>query len=380
MIFGTSRSKMRATLLGAIQVSNSATPPWPPSRRARPIETLIEDPALTIYGVTSGYGQNAKIRLTHDQRKAHAKQPPTAPATSWGDPLPDRVTRAIIFARLANFIEGHAAISPSIATAVAAMLDAPKQPTVPARGQGGAGEILSLSHLFLPMLETAEPAEKDVLSLINGSPTATGLVTDAALAAQQRINVAAEILSLAVEAFDAPLEHFDPALDNLWNNSHDSTALAQIRGLLAGGKTHNRRPYQAPVSFRILPRILGQAHLAASQAQTVARESLAAVTDNPVVLGPDANHPHGRAISTGGFHNAQAPMVMDQITAAYANLAIIAERMSAKLLDESIALKSLGPEAMDGPNRGYLGCLPMAAAGYAEEARGACDSDFTARV
>ncbi|MGB0508291.1 MAG: aromatic amino acid lyase [Pikeienuella sp.] len=332
-------------------------------------ETLIEDPELTIYGVTSGYGQNAKTRLTKEQRKAHAKQPPTAPATSWGDPLPDRVTRAIIFARLANFVEGHAAISPPIAEAVAAMLNAPKQPTIPARGQGGAGEILSLSHLFLPMLETVEPAEKDVLSLINGSPAATGLVTDAALAAQRRIKTAAEVLVLAAEAFDAPLEHFDPALDNLWNNPHDASALAQIRDLLAGTNTINRRPYQAPVSFRILPRILGQAHLAASQAEMVARDSLGAVSDNPVVLAADAHHPNGRAISTGGYHNAQAPMVMDQITAAYANLAIIAERMSAKLLDEGIALKSLGPEAMSTANRGYLGCLPMAAAGYAEEAR-----------
>jgi histidine ammonia-lyase len=333
-------------------------------------DRLIEDPALTIYGVTSGYGQQAKIRLTPEERKAHAARLPTAPAASWGDPLPDRVARAIVFARLANFVEGHAAITPAIAEATAAMLDDPQQPLVPVRGQGGAGEILSLSHLFIPMLRTVTPAPKDMLSLINGSPSATGLVTDAALAARRRIGVAAEVLTLAAEGFNAPLGHFDPALDALWNNEPDSRALHQIRALLDGGHGGARRPWQAPVSFRILPRVLGQAHLAADVAEGVAAESLAAVTDNPVVLPADDDHPHGRAISTGGYHNAQAPMAMDQVTAAYANLAIIAERMAAKLQDEGVSLMSLGPESTPEPNRGYLGTVAMAVAGYAEEARG----------
>ncbi|MEL7153784.1 MAG: aromatic amino acid lyase, partial [Pseudomonadota bacterium] len=333
-------------------------------------DALIENPDLVIYGVTSGYGQQAKVRLSAEERKAHAARPPLAPAASWGDPLPDRVTRGIVFARLANFIEGNAAISPAIAQAVAAMLEDDVQPFVPVRGQGGAGEILSLSHLFLPMLENQTPAEKDVLSLINGSPSATGLVVDAALAARARIGVAAEMLALAAEAFNAPLEQFDAALDPLWNNPHDAWALQTLRQLLDGGHGGERRPYQAPVSFRILPRILGQAHLATEMAEMVASQSLGAVSDNPVVLPPDDAHPNGRAISTGGYHNAQAPMAMDQITAAYANLCLLAERMSAKLLDENISLMALGPDAMERPGRGYLGCLPMAAAGYAEEARG----------
>ena len=109
---------------------------------------LLDDPAISVYGVTSGYGQNAKKRLTVDERKQHARRPPIQQAAAWGDPLPDRVTRAIIFARLANLIDGTAAITPGVALAVAAMLDGRALPTVPARGQGGAGEILSLSHAF----------------------------------------------------------------------------------------------------------------------------------------------------------------------------------------------------------------------------------------
>ena len=152
--------------------------------RAR-LDRLIEDPDVTIYGVTSGYGKNAAHRLSPEDRRAHAARPPTTSAASWGDPLPDRVSRAIVFARLANFIEGHAGITPAIAEAVAAMLDGSGPlPTVPTSGQGGAGEILSLSHLFLPLAWQVQAAEKDMLSLINGSPAATALVTRAQAAHQ----------------------------------------------------------------------------------------------------------------------------------------------------------------------------------------------------
>ncbi|MEM8688573.1 MAG: aromatic amino acid lyase [Pseudomonadota bacterium] len=331
-------------------------------------EQLIEDTDVVIYGVTTGYGQHAKVRLGPEERKAQAQQPPRPAAASWGEPLPDRVVRALVFARLANFVDGHAAVSPHIAGAVAAMLREGRMPEVPARGQGGAGEILSLSHLFMDITLTHDLGEKDVLSLINGSPAATALVADCALSARRRLDLAAQVVALAIEGFNAPLSHYEPALQELWNNPHDRWALEMLETLIAGGHEGERRPYQAPVSFRIAPRILGQAQMAVCQAEAVAEHSLAAVSDNPVVLPPDHERPLGEAISTGGYHNAQSPAAMDQVTAAYANLAILAERMSAKLLDGAVSLlpPHLEPEDSDLP---YLGCLPMAATGYEEELR-----------
>lgn len=335
--------------------------------RAR-FDRLIEDPDVVIYGVTSGYGQHAKHRLEPAARKAHARRPPVAAAASWGDPLPERVVRAILLARLANFVDGHAAVTPEVALGVAHMLDGRPFPAVPARGQGGAGEIVALSHLFIGLAKSAELHEKDMLSLVNGSPCASALLADAALAAAGRLEIAAQVLALAAEGFNTPLSHFAEELEELWNNPFDGWALQRLRALIAGGHGGQRRPYQAPVSFRILPRILGQARRASLFTAEVASESLGAVSDNPVMLPPDADHPLGQAVSTGGYHNAQAPMAMDLLTAAYANLCVIAERMSAKLLDGQI---SLLPDQLGVDLSGhYLGCLPMAITGYEEEARG----------
>ncbi len=328
---------------------------------------LVDDPDIAIYGVTSGYGQNAGVRLSPDQRKAHAARPPHPPAASWGDLVPERVARAIVFARLANFVEGHAAITPAIANGVAAMLDGGPLPALPARGQGGAGEIMSLSHLFLPLARSMELAEKDALSLINGSPSATGLTVDGALAAAARLDLAAEVFALAVEAFNTPHGHFDEELDGYWNNPHDAWALTRLRALVDGGHGGDRRPYQAPVSFRIVPRILGQAHLAAQVAREVAEQSLPSMSDNPALLSPDDRNPNGRVVSTGGYHNAQAPMVLDMLTAACANLCVLAGRLSAKMMDGAISL--LPPQLGAAEGRAYVGCLPMAITGYEEEAR-----------
>lgn len=337
-------------------------------RRLRRI--LERDPEVTIYGVTTGAGQLARHKLKPAERERWAKMPPSAAAASWGETLPERVARAIVFARLANFVEGHAAVSPAIARAVAAMLDAP-MPPVPARGQGGAGEILSLSHLFTGLVERVEPEEKDVMCLVNGSPSATGLVADAALAAAGRLAVAAEVFALSFEGFDAPLGHLDPALEGYWNDPHDGWALSALRGLIEGGHGGARRPYQAPVSYRILPRMLGQARRAAALAEEAARQALQAITDNPVWVGGGGD-PGGRFVSTGGYHNPHAVLAMDALAAAWANLCVLAERHGAKLLDGRISLlpdQLLAAEGGDLPRRGYMGCLPMAQTGYEEEAR-----------
>ncbi len=327
---------------------------------------LIENPDISIYGVNTGYGGRAKLRLDAAGRKAQSQLPTHHRAASWGEALPDRVVRGIVFARLANFIEGHGAVSPGVAQAVADMLVGPSMPYVPARGQGGAGEILSLSHLFLEASTNWPLAEKDMLALVNGSPAASALIADAALATEHRLQVALEVFALAAEAFNAPHGHFAEELEGCWNNPHDAWALRHLRDLMQGGH-EPRRPYQTPVSIRILPRILGQAHRALEMAEEVARQSLGAVTDNPVVFPPGQQLGREPVVSTGGYHNMQAAAALDGLVCAHANLAVLTGRIAAKLQDGAVSL--LPPYLGYEEGESYLGCLPMAIVGYEEEMR-----------
>lgn len=332
---------------------------------------LLEDPDIVIYGVTSGYGQHAHLRFTAAERAAHARRPAVAAATSFGEPLPSRVTRGMVLARLANFVEGHAAISPHLAVAVAAMLDGRELPSVPALGNGCPGEIQALSHLFGPLMQSSDLAEKDALSFINGSPCASALNADAVLAARARLDLAIEVFALSIEALKAPLGAYDEALDSLWEDPHEAAVLRSLRGWLTGAGAE-RRAYQAPVSWRILPRVLGQARRASSQAEDAATTALRAVSDNPVFIPPDDENPRGRVFSTGGYHNAKAYPALDTLGASWADLALLCDRHATKLLDGPVSLLPHNLMAGDG----YIGCLGFSALAFAEQARRAATRTF----
>jgi histidine ammonia-lyase len=336
------------------------------------LRLIDSDQDIVVYGVTSGYGQMADLRFTPVERRRHAARPMVAAAASFGDPLPERVARGIVLARLANFIEGHAAVTPALATAVAAMLEAGRLPPVPALGNGCPGEIQALAHLFMKLGGRIGLAEKDGLALVNGSPCAAALIADAVLAGRGRLALAIEVFALATEALQAPLGAYDPVLDALWEDPHEAAVLRQLRAWLEGGAAE-RRPYQAPVSWRILPRALGQAQRALAQGEDVAGISLSAVSDNPLFLPPDEAHPNGRVVSTGGFHNAKAYPALDNLAAAWADLALLCDRQVTKLLDGKA---SRLPDYLLAGGGGYLGCLGFTAAGYAEQARQAAQRSF----
>lgn len=325
----------------------------------------------SIYGVTTAMGERASHRLASESRDRHARLKPFAAATSFGDPLPERVVRAIVFARLANFIEGHAATSPRIALAVAAMLDGEALPAVPGSGQGGAGEILALYPLFAELSLRFDLDVKERGSLINGSPCAAALLADSVFVARRRLRLAEQVFALSIEAFNAPLEHYDQALETLWGDEHEAAALGKLRRLLPSVE-QGRRPYQAPVSYRIVPRVLGHFYRALAAAERAASVSLGAVSDNPVYLPPSGSHPLGRCLSTGGFHNAMAAPALDDLAAIAADLCLLCHRHGVRLLDARAShlpdLLMVGRDPGDSDGHGSVGYIPMAMTGYLEQA------------
>jgi histidine ammonia-lyase len=331
---------------------------------------LIEDGSITVYGVTSGFGDRARLQLTAEERAQQAREA-TDRGVSFGAALPERVTRGIVFARLANIVGGHAAVRPELASAVAELLDGRALPPVPSQGNGGSGEIIALGHLFRPLAETFELADKEGLALINGAPCAAALIADAALSAGNRLSLAYDAFALSVEAFRAPLEAYDEALESLWGDPHETAALRALRRRLEGADPA-RASYQAPVSYRILGRVLGQAERSGKAALQAARSSLCSVTDNPVFLPPSPANPRGRVMSTGGYHNSMAPQALNGLAATWADLARLAERHVEQLWVGPGKRQSQSLEEL-------LSLLLMVAGGYCEEAVAAAQPTLLVR-
>jgi histidine ammonia-lyase len=352
------------------------------ARRRSEFEALLaNDAEHGVYGVNQGQGEMIRYRLTEAQMARLARLKPFPAAVAFGDYFPERVARGMVLARFANILDGHAFSTLRLAEAILAMLNDNTMPPVACTGQGGAGEILATYPLFAALSETLdlEPGERG--TLINGAPCAAALLADAAIAARRRIGLVQEVLALAIEAFGAPREHFDPALATLWGGAHHRAAFAALDALLGpAGASTAARSHQAPVGYRIVPAVLAQAHWAVGQAEDLASTALPSVTHNPTYLEPDADHPHGRCLSTGGFHNALAAPAMDGLAGAWADLCLLAGRLCASLLNGRASgfpdFLLSGREVGESDGHGALGYLPMAIAGFVEEARALAQRSF----
>jgi histidine ammonia-lyase len=320
---------------------------------------VAEDPGALIYGTTTAPGDGAAVALTPEAQARRPKRLWTAHA--FGEPLPERVARAIVLARLGNFVEGHAAVRAALAEAVVAMLAAPLPP-VPAQGSGGAGEIVALGRLFYDLSARMELTPKERMALINGSPCAAALVADLALAGARRVELAESVFALAAEIAEAPHEAFAPELEELWGDEHETAALRSLRALLAGG-AELRQAHQASVSFRILPRVLGAARRAQATAEAAATVSLRSVTDNPVFVPPDGERPLGAVLSNGGYHDARATAAIDALAASWADLCQLAQRVTDRLLQHPVTAPLLMRDEWT------MKPLHMVQTGWAEEAR-----------
>lgn len=323
-------------------------------------EQIRSDPQALIYGVTSAPGDAAAAALTDEGRAARPSQLWTA--MSFGEPLPDRVVRAILVARLANFLEGHAAVRGRVAQAVAGMLGDPGLPAVPAQSNGGSGEVLALGTLFFELSTRMTLSAKERMALINGSPCSAALVADLALAAGRRIELAEAVFALIAEICGAPDEHFASELEELWGDEHETAALRSIRGRLEHS-TRVRQRHQASVSLRILPRVLGAARRAQAAAERAARISLSAVTDNPVYLPPGGDRLVGAAYSNGGYHNAYAVAAIDGLAVAHADLCQLAQRLTDHVFQSPVTGGLVGYDEWS------VKPLHMVQNGWAEEAR-----------
>jgi len=240
---------------------------------------------------------------------------------------------------------------------------------VPLDGQIGTGEALPMAHV-LAGLGRDDLQEGEEEALLGGAPCSAALAADTAISARHRLEHAEAICALSIEAFGAPLGAYDEALDELWGDTHETAALQALRRHLDGAGTADRRFHQAPVSYRIIPRVLGQVHRAVVAVEKAAVVSLRSVTSDVVYVSDETGRPAGRAVRGGGYHNGMAYPALNALSAAWADLALVAERQVTALntAETSGLPVNLAVPGLSGNGTYAYG---WAASSYVEEARAA---------
>jgi histidine ammonia-lyase len=294
------------------------------------LQLLEREPALHIYGVTTGYGDAARTVVGPEERERLARSPARVLGAGVGPPLPERVVRAMIFTRLINYVSGYTGLSLETAQQVADLLDGRPLPVMRLHGQDSQGELLQLINLFSGLdRERFQP--RDANAITNGTGCTPGLLGDVVLRARRRTLLVTRTFALSIDAGMMGLDPYDPALKEMTGDEHEATAIDELGSLLAGTLIDGRREFQNPISWRILTRMIGHAFRTVAVAEQAARTALGRVNDNPVFVGPAQAPPNGRVISTGGFHNPAAYHAMNWLAATWADLAVLAAREAEKL-------------------------------------------------
>jgi histidine ammonia-lyase len=314
----------------------------------------------TVYGVTTGFGALADVRIEPAQAAELQHAIVRSHATAVGPLLSRPEARAMLLLRAHVLALGHSGVRPEVVDLMIAMLNADVIPAVPEQGSlGASGDLAPLANLALPLigagevLAAADPdateaardafaragltplalQAKEGLALVNGTQ---GMLAIGILAADRLARLARTadvVAALSVEASlgtDAP---FDARLQALRPHPGQAASAANLRALLAGSPilaSHRDSSHlvQDAYSMRCAPQVHGATRDALTYARGVLAVEANAVSDNPVVL-PDDDEVR----SGGNFHGQPVATALDALALATVPLASIAERRLYRLLD-----------------------------------------------
>jgi histidine ammonia-lyase len=369
----------------------------PEARRAllesRHLVERAIDSNQTIYGINTGFGKLANVRIPPDQLDQLQANLIRSHAAGIGTPLSRPVVRGVMLLRANVLLRPTSGVRPELAEALVAMMNAGILPLVPEQGSVGAsGDLAPLSHIGLALMgegpiiapdgnvTAARDAlaragltpyrfrPKEGIAFINGTQAQTALlalmVHDANVLWRTSVGAAA----MSLEALRGTPTALDPRIHDSRPHEGQIRAAALMRELLEDSQIReshreNDPRVQDAYSLRCAPQVLGAVADAIRFAENTVRIELNASTDNPLVF------ENGDVISGGNFHGQPVAQALDILALTLTTLQAIAERRVERLVNPDL---SQGLPAFLTENPGLCSGLMMvqiAAASLVAESR-----------
>jgi histidine ammonia-lyase len=327
-----------------------------------------------VYGVNTGMGALAGVRLTEAEQRSHQRNLMLARATGGPPWLDAGEVRAIIAVRLRTFLSGDSGVSAELCQRLADLLGQGIVPAVPRAGVGSAGEIIPLAHAFGPLAGIGEvlmrpgrtvPAAqalrsrglgevsfgpREGLALLEGVPGATALCLLRQAEARALESAMEGAAALSIAAARASRDPYSGAC------GRGDDVLAGVLGRLRAltGDEPGPRALQAPVSFRVAGPVLAHVLRAADALAAATERALTGVTGSPAFLG-------GKFVGTAGFHGIDLAAHCDSLTAALAHAAEVSTARLHRLLDTRFTGLPAQLAARPGPDAGLVAVHKRAA-------------------
>jgi histidine ammonia-lyase len=312
----------------------------------------------TVYGVNTGFGKLARIRIDDDKLGRLQLNLIRSHSVGVGEPFDDATVRAILALRANCLARGHSGIRLQTLEHLIAMLNANVLPRVPSQGSVGAsGDLAPLAHIALGAigegrvrtggkersakkalsdagLEPCVLAAKEGLALINGTQvmTAVGALT---LKRAERLTRLADIIgAMSLEALLGSHRAFEARVHASRPHPGQRTSAMNISRLIADGTLAASHEHcdrvQDAYSLRCIPQVHGAVRDALAHVRWVLAIEANSSTDNPMVFADE-----GDLVSAGNFHGQPVSLALDHLAIACCSLATISERRIDRLMDPS---------------------------------------------
>src|ERR1700730_2534131 len=120
---------------------------------SRAIVDRLVSSGETAYGINTGFGKLASVRISTEQVRQLQINLVRSHACGVGAPLNETETRAMIVLRANALAKGLSGIRPAVVETLCAMLNAGVHPVIPSQGSVGAsGDLAPLAHLAHVMI------------------------------------------------------------------------------------------------------------------------------------------------------------------------------------------------------------------------------------
>src|ERR1700719_4177556 len=373
----------------SVQIAGSARSRIVASRKV--IDDIVAREAV-VYGVNTGFGKLADVRIAREEIDALQLNLVRSHACGIGPPLSEPEVRAMMLLRANVLALGFSGVRIEIVELLCEMLNRRVHPVIPEKGSVGAsGDLAPLAHLALTLIGEGEaffeskrmesakalkraklkPAQleaKEGLALLNGTQGMHAVGGLSILRGTRLTNVADVAGAMTLEGLRDTPAAFDSRLQDARPHPGQKAAAAHLVSLLEGSEIReshreNDPRVQDAYSIRCMPQVHGAVRGALAHCENVLLIESASATDNPLVF------ENGDVISGGNFHGAPLALALDYAGIAVVDLMNIGERRIDRLVNPD---KSEGLPAFlarqPGLQSGFM--IPhVAAASLVNEAR-----------
>jgi len=331
------------------------------------IEATVADNDKTIYGINTGFGPLASVRIAPEEAAKLSRNVILACLVGVGPGLPIEIVRAMMLVRANTLCSGHSGVRPLLVQTLIDMLNADVAPFIPSKGSlGASGDLAPLAHMAVVLTRDIEdgeggysgqayyrgelmsgaeamhkagilrlkPEAKEGLALCNGTTFMVSAGTIAIHRAMGLIDNAEIAAALSLEALTGLSAAFHPQLQEA-NRLHGQVqTAANIRNLVQGSRLVDAdlERVQDAYALRCSPQVLGPIRHSLEFVRDNIKPLLNGATDNPLIFEESSGETPFVAVSGGNFHGEGIAMWLDFLGISVAEIGNTSERRTFRMV------------------------------------------------